>query len=439
MRGVWAAAGLVVLGGWGGACGGGDSSGDVVEDADDTGDADIPPEDDAGEETDAEHDADAADVPEDGPPVDEDGDTYPAGEDCDDGNAAVHPGAEELCNGVDDDCDGVPDGSEGLARPCGVSDVGVCTLGTETCDDAGAWVCDAVLPADADLPDPAFLDENCDGVDGDLAAAVFVSAATGDDAGDTCAIDAPCRTIGRGLAVAAAGGRTQVLVQTGSYAEIIDLSAAHDGLGIYGGYDAEWARGDSLDPASATVVTGGYHAADGGQYLTVRARGVGASFQLLVLRGPDAAGTLGGGQGRSSHVVHALDARLAFSRVAFLQGNGAPGLAGGDATTPGAAGTPGNPGEYGVYWLSCDGARPQGGAVACGDEDHGGRGGDGGAWSCRSWLYEEMRFGTDGAPGSWWVEIGGGVWTWMQCSTGGTNGWPGNPGSAGAEGSDGGG
>jgi hypothetical protein len=29
--------------------------------------------------------------------------------DCDDTNAAIHPGAPELCNGVDDDCDGVAD------------------------------------------------------------------------------------------------------------------------------------------------------------------------------------------------------------------------------------------------------------------------------------------------------------------------------------------
>ncbi len=42
--------------------------------------------------------------------VDGDGDGFePAecgGTDCDDGNAAVHPGAEDVCDGADDDCDG---------------------------------------------------------------------------------------------------------------------------------------------------------------------------------------------------------------------------------------------------------------------------------------------------------------------------------------------
>ncbi len=45
--------------------------------------------------------------------------TAPAGhaavdDDCDDADPAVHPGAEEVCNGVDDDCDGVVDPPEML-------------------------------------------------------------------------------------------------------------------------------------------------------------------------------------------------------------------------------------------------------------------------------------------------------------------------------------
>ncbi|MEY3212343.1 MAG: hypothetical protein RIT28_2824, partial [Pseudomonadota bacterium] len=44
-----------------------------------------------------------------GAPVDEDGDGVPASEDCDDGDAAVSPNAEELCDGIDNDCDGAVD------------------------------------------------------------------------------------------------------------------------------------------------------------------------------------------------------------------------------------------------------------------------------------------------------------------------------------------
>jgi hypothetical protein len=49
-------------------------------------------------------------VPTEGGCADADRDTYTTcGNDCDDGNAAVHPGAPEACNGIDDDCDGMID------------------------------------------------------------------------------------------------------------------------------------------------------------------------------------------------------------------------------------------------------------------------------------------------------------------------------------------
>ena len=42
---------------------------------------------------------------------DQDGDGYlRCGEDCDDSNAAVNPGTDEVCgNGIDEDCSGWPD------------------------------------------------------------------------------------------------------------------------------------------------------------------------------------------------------------------------------------------------------------------------------------------------------------------------------------------
>jgi len=41
--------------------------------------------------------------------ADADGDGVPAGEDCDDEDPAIAPGADEVCNGRDDDCDGQTD------------------------------------------------------------------------------------------------------------------------------------------------------------------------------------------------------------------------------------------------------------------------------------------------------------------------------------------
>lgn len=70
--------------------------------------------------------------------ADADGDGYSAvldgGDDCDDGDALVHPGADELCNLADDNCDGTAD--EGCPR----------TLDDSPSGDGLAWTCAAVPP-----------------------------------------------------------------------------------------------------------------------------------------------------------------------------------------------------------------------------------------------------------------------------------------------------
>jgi hypothetical protein len=48
---------------------------------------------------------------------DADDDGFTDCEECDDGDAAAHPGATELCNGRDDDCDYVVDDVEGGCPP----------------------------------------------------------------------------------------------------------------------------------------------------------------------------------------------------------------------------------------------------------------------------------------------------------------------------------
>jgi MYXO-CTERM domain-containing protein len=72
------------------------------------------------------------------PSSDADGDGVGPGQDCDDGDATVFPGAEEQCDGVDGDCDGV--GDDGLVRTC--------CEGTATCS-GGAWAACSV-PCDED-------------------------------------------------------------------------------------------------------------------------------------------------------------------------------------------------------------------------------------------------------------------------------------------------
>lgn len=105
--------------------------------------------------------------------LDGDGDGAPANDDCDDANAAVFPGAPELCNGLDDDCDdAVDDADDDLA--------GTSTFYTDgDGDGAGAGSgrsgCEARADettegGDCDDDDPAsypLAPEVCDGADND--------------------------------------------------------------------------------------------------------------------------------------------------------------------------------------------------------------------------------------------------------------------------------
>ncbi len=76
------------------------------------------------------------------PADDADGDGYGVGSDCDDADAAVHPGAAETCDGLDNDCSGAAD--EGLVRACERS----CGTGTEVCAGGAFTACDLWCPGD---------------------------------------------------------------------------------------------------------------------------------------------------------------------------------------------------------------------------------------------------------------------------------------------------
>ena len=106
-----------------------------------------------------------------------------SGDDCDDGDAAVHPGADDsACNGVDDDCDGTAD-DEYVAVPttCGV---GVCDGNT------GEEQCQSGTVVDTCDPFAGMMDEECDGLDNDCDGSVPADEANDDgDAFRVCAGD----------------------------------------------------------------------------------------------------------------------------------------------------------------------------------------------------------------------------------------------------------
>jgi len=101
--------------------------------------------------------------------LDADGDGYSAAEDCDDDDAAVNPGAIEVCDGVDNDCDdavdeGVLDTWYADADSDGYGDAG---SPTESCDGPPGHVPTATDCDDDDASIYPSAPERCDGLDND--------------------------------------------------------------------------------------------------------------------------------------------------------------------------------------------------------------------------------------------------------------------------------
>lgn len=134
------------------------------------------------------------------------------------GSAAKNP-----TNVADLDNDGIPNDIDDDADGDGV-------LKDEDCDDLNF----SVNPNIADLPDDDKVDSNCDGFDGNLTGAIWVSEQEGNDS-NTGAIDSPLKTIGKAVLVAEARslGSRDIYIVKGTYAEDVALS---DGINLFGGY-----------------------------------------------------------------------------------------------------------------------------------------------------------------------------------------------------------
>jgi hypothetical protein len=157
--------------------------------------------------------------------TDADGDGYSADDDCDDDDAAVNPGADEICDGVDNDCDDLIDdaddnvdttgaatfyadadadgfGDDAAAAPACAQPSGTVEVGGD-CDDANP---DA-HPDATEVCDDADVDEDCSGDADDADSGVDTGTYTtwysdGDDDGygdlddpGTLACDAPAEHV----------------------------------------------------------------------------------------------------------------------------------------------------------------------------------------------------------------------------------------------------
>jgi len=301
-----------------------------------------------------------------------------------------------------------------------------CLPGYANCDNNWSNGCELLITEDK--PDDAFVDSNCDGIDGDKTKAIFVDASTGSDS-NSGAFGSPVKTITKGIQLASASNPVKyVIVSEGNYYETFTLA---NGVSIYGGYSRahNWARSNSY-------IVNVYPDSSGirGSNITNR-----TDIDRINIYAADA--TVASGSSYGMFLSNSTN--IYINRCTIMGGkggdgtngaNGANGISNNPSTMNGSPGQPGCEDSTG-FCDSC--ARPQGGAggiSACGM--NGGRGGNAG---------HSDNYGDNGSAGVGPYGAGGAGGLGSECCRGsaapyswqyggnganGANGYNGTPGSS---------
>ena len=330
----------------------------------------------------------------------------------------------EICNYLDDNCDGTADetfkngaGEYAFDEHCGQCNANCSTLSFEngfgSCDITGgspecelvcepgfldvnlnpADGCECAFVSSVDLPDG--IDTNCDGVDGEIDVAYFVSK-DGSNL-NTGAVDDPFLTVDFALEQAFLDGKRDVYVATGVYSENITL---RQGISLYGGYNADFTVHNTLIYETAFL---GQSPNDAFTPGVIRGDGITGGAELTRVDGFLVFGYDAAALGESVYAVYLNNCNdnVVFTNNRIVAGNASSGW-NGSPGTDGINGVDGLGGPPGQDVGNCSFGSQMtnggsGGSLSCVSTDvSGGNGGDG---FCPNYQVAQQEALESGSPG----------------------------------------
>ncbi len=256
------------------------------------------------------------------------------------------------------ECDpGLPGGPDCVVGECLTAVVDGTTYQYVDLDDWTGNGCECPAAVDLDLDEPEvfpayplpgaeYLDADCDGIDGDLETAIFVSA--GAEGGDG-SLGSPLGTIQDAVDLFAPAIHSHILVTTGSYPERVTVK---NGVKMFGGYSPDFfIRDVALFP---TIIDGPLPDFADPIQVPGAVVAVGISQPTVIvgftINGYDVpAGGESAGQPSIAVYVSGSSSALKLLNNRVVGGQGGPGLPGAN----GLAGSSGEPGHDGAHSAEC--------------------------------------------------------------------------------------